>query len=136
MRKKFSLSEIQTWDLLIPSLALYQLSQGDIVVKVLENYLLLSISKITPQTLDQYWSTLVPSVILIQPSLPWRRGPLPIVTRAGWLQALSLSFRSLNHAFWCPSTKNIELLYQTLSKSETSNLPHCFKTYISIDRQF
>ena len=46
---------MRTWDIQIHSLALYQLSLGDIVIKVYANYLL--ISKIRLQTLDQYWST-------------------------------------------------------------------------------
>ena len=56
-KKNYPPVGIRTWDLQIDSLALYQLSWGDIVVKIFENYLL--ISKISPQTLDQYWSTLV-----------------------------------------------------------------------------
>ena len=51
---------IWTWDLQIRSLALYQLSLGDIFIKMIANDLLMS--KITLQTLDQYWSTLSPGV--------------------------------------------------------------------------
>ena len=57
MRKKFSPAGVLTWDLQIHSLALNQLSYGDIAIIVFESYLL--ISKITPQTLDQYWSHLL-----------------------------------------------------------------------------
>ena len=37
--KKFSRAGIQTWDLQITSLALYQLRYRDIIIKLLENYL-------------------------------------------------------------------------------------------------
>ena len=52
-----SSAEFRTSDCQDHSPSLYQLSYGDIIVIIVENYLL--ISKIKPQTLDQYWSTLV-----------------------------------------------------------------------------
>ena len=58
--KKFSLTGNWTGVLQLPSQAVNSLSYSHIVTQVVKNYLFnLRMSKTMPQTLDQYWSTLV-----------------------------------------------------------------------------